>query len=201
MIHMKNVLFLLLGLAASGQAKSSCSTTSDCLFNEVCGRHVGSDADYCLPVSMDVVYTVGLALNGLANLYACARDSDCRSNEVCVRPIRANTDYCLPASMPEDGAAPPPLPSLGLAEAANPLEAANPFAESPDPNLGPACEDDSDCPPFSRCGTSGTCENTLTPRRLKQLDRDNIVPYLPTPLDRRGLKQDIYDFPLGPVAS
>jgi len=94
----------------------------------------------------------------------------------------------------------PSLPG-GLAEAANPLEAANPFAETPDPNLGPACEDDSDCPPFSRCGTSGTCENTLTPRRLKQLDRDNIVPYLPTPLDRRGLKQDIYDFPLGPVAS
>jgi len=52
MLHMKNVLFLLLGLAASGQAKSSCSTDSDCLSNEVCARPIGSNVDYCLPVSM-----------------------------------------------------------------------------------------------------------------------------------------------------
>jgi len=52
MLHMKNVLFLLLGLAASGQAKSSCSTDSDCLSNEVCARPIGSNVDYCLPVSL-----------------------------------------------------------------------------------------------------------------------------------------------------
>jgi len=130
---MRNVLFLLLGLASTGQAKSS-----------------------------------------------CARDSDCLSNEVCARPIGSNVDYCLPVSMTDDGVAPPPLPSYrGL-------------AGYPDPNLGPVCVDDGDCAqiPFARCGASRQCELILTPRGLKQVDRDNIVPYLPTPLDR-GLKQDI----------
>ena len=49
---MRNVLFLLLGLASTGQAKSSCARDSDCLSNEVCARPIGSDVDHCLPVSL-----------------------------------------------------------------------------------------------------------------------------------------------------
>jgi len=79
MLHMKGLLFLLLGLAVTGQACStdseegcivvlppsfpdgfgrrlkqfdepSCSTDRDCLSNEVCARPLGSSVDYCMPV-------------------------------------------------------------------------------------------------------------------------------------------------------